>query len=36
MARTLKLEITESLKELKTLLGQQKTALGKERVQAIY
>ncbi len=36
MARPLKLEITESAAELKALLGRQKTAQGKERVQAIY
>lgn len=36
MPRPLKLDITESLDELKTLLGQQKSAQGKERVQALY
>ncbi len=36
MPRRLKLEIAESTQELKTLLGQQKTAFGKERVQALY
>jgi len=36
MPRRLNLEITESLEELKTLLGEQKTASGKERVQALY
>lgn len=36
MARPLKLEISESVEELKALLGSQKTAQGKERVQAVY
>ena len=36
MAGVFKLDITETVDELKTLLGQQKTALGKERVQALY
>lgn len=36
MARPRKLEITESADELKVLLGQQKTAQGKERMQASY
>lgn len=36
MPRQLKLEISESTEELKILLGQQKTAFGKERVQALY
>lgn len=36
MAGVFKLNITETVDELKTLLGQQKTAFGKERVQALY
>ena len=36
MAGVFKLDITETVDELKTLLGQQKTAFGKERVQALY
>ena len=36
MAGVFKLKITETASELKTLLGQQKTACGKERVQALY
>ena len=36
MAGVFKLKITETTSELKTLLGQQKTAFGKERVQALY
>jgi transposase len=36
MPRRLNLEITESLEELRTRLGEQKTAFGKERVQALY
>ncbi|MBE7383353.1 MAG: helix-turn-helix domain-containing protein [Leptolyngbya sp. SIO1E4] len=36
MARPLKLDIQESQAELKALLGKQKTAQGKERVQALY
>ena len=36
MARPLELEIQESQAELKKLLGNQKTAQGKERVQALY
>ena len=36
MARPLKLKIQESQAELKKLLGKQKTAQGKERVQALY
>jgi transposase len=36
MSRPLKLDIKESVADLKTLLGQQKTAQGKERVQALY
>jgi hypothetical protein len=36
MPRLLKLDIIENLDELKSLLGQQKTAFGKERVQALY
>ena len=36
MAGIFKLDITETLDELKTLLSQQKTAFGKERVQALY
>ncbi len=36
MAGVFKLKITETKSELKTLLGQQKTAFGKERVQALY
>ena len=36
MAGVFKLKITETTSELKTLLFQQKTAFGKERVQALY
>ena len=36
MAGVFKLDITETVDELKTLLGRQKTAFGKERVQALY
>ncbi|GAX45480.1 putative transposase [Tolypothrix sp. NIES-4075] len=36
MCRVLKLEIRETLSELQELLRKQKTALGKERVQALY
>ena len=36
MARLLNLDIQETEAELKQLLGRQKTAQGKERVQAIY
>ena len=36
MARPLRLDIQESQADLKTLLGKQKTAQGKERVQALY
>jgi len=36
MAGVFKLDITETVDELRTLLGQQKTAFGKERVQALY
>ena len=36
MAGVFKLEITETVEELKTLLGCQKTDSGKERVQALY
>jgi transposase len=36
MAGVFKLDITETVDELKTLLGQQRTAFGKERVQALY
>jgi hypothetical protein len=31
-----KLEITETIDQLKTLLNEQKTVFGKERVQALY
>lgn len=34
--RVVKIEIKETEEELKSLLGQQKTAKGKERVQALY
>ncbi len=36
MAGVFKLDITETVDELKTLLSGQKTAFGKERVQALY
>ena len=36
MAGVFKLKISETAAELKTLLFQQKTAFGKERVQALY
>jgi len=36
VAGVFKLDITETVEELKTLLGQQRTAFGKERVQALY
>jgi putative transposase len=36
MAGVLKLDITETIDQLKTLLAQQTTARGKERVQALY
>lgn len=36
MAGVFKLDITETVDELKSLLGEQKTAFGKERVQALY
>lgn len=36
MAGVYKLDIQESIKELQTLLRQQKTAQGKERVQLLY
>ena len=36
MAGVFKLKITETKPELRTLLGQQRTAFGKERVQALY
>lgn len=36
MSGVLKIDITESPTTLKTLLAQQKTATGKERVQALY
>ena len=36
MAGVFKLKIIETKSELKTLLGQQKTAFGKEREQALY
>jgi putative transposase len=36
MAGVFKLKITETASELKTPLFQQKTAFGKERVQALY
>ncbi len=36
MSGVLKINITESPETLKTLLGQQKTASGFERVQALY
>ena len=35
MARLLKLDIKESVEDLKILLGKQQTAQGKERVQAL-
>ncbi len=36
MAGVFKLDITETGDELRTLLGQQKTPFGKERMQALY
>ena len=36
MSGVVKIEITESSAALKTLLQEQKTAAGKERVQALY
>lgn len=36
MCGVVKIEITESEKVLKGVLGQQKSAFGKERVQALY
>lgn len=36
MSGVWKVDITESSETLKTLLAQQKTASGKERVQALY
>ena len=36
MSGVVKINITESGETLKSLLAQQKTALGKERVQALY
>ncbi len=36
MSRVIKLEINETLEELQELLRKQKTASGKERVQALY
>ena len=36
MSGVVKIDITESPAFLKTLLSQQKTATGKERVQALY
>lgn len=36
MSGVVKIDITESSETLKTLLAQQKTARGKERVQALY
>ncbi|MBA3923824.1 MAG: helix-turn-helix domain-containing protein [Nostocaceae cyanobacterium] len=36
MAGVFKLNIVETVEELKRLLGQQKTVFGKERVQALY
>lgn len=36
MSGVVKIDITESAQTLKTLLAQQKTATGKERVQALY
>ena len=36
MAGVFKLEITETIDQLKTLLNEQKTVFGKERVQALY
>ncbi|WP_193197781.1 hypothetical protein [Nostoc sp. MG11] len=36
MAGITKVEILESAEELHNLLRQQKTALGKERIQALY
>jgi len=36
MTGVVKIDITESAEDLKTLLREQKTAMGKERVQALY
>jgi hypothetical protein len=36
MSGVVKIDITESAQTLKTLLAQQKSAAGKERVQALY
>lgn len=36
MSGVVKIDITESIEELKTLLAAQKTAFAKERVQALY
>lgn len=36
MSGVVKIDITESPEWLKTLLARQKTATGKERVQALY
>jgi hypothetical protein len=36
MSGVVKIDITESVEELKALLAAQKTAFGKERVQALY
>lgn len=36
MSGVVKIDITESPETLKTLLAQQKTAAGKERVQSLY
>jgi len=36
MSGVLKIQITESAEQLRCLLGQQKTAAGFERVQALY
>lgn len=36
MSRVLSIQITESQEDLKRLLAQQKTASGKERLQALY
>jgi transposase-like protein len=36
MCGVVKIDITESVETLKTLLIQQKTAFGKERIQALY
>ncbi|MGL5194495.1 MAG: helix-turn-helix domain-containing protein, partial [Chroococcales cyanobacterium] len=36
MAGVLKLDIRESIEELKSLLAKQTTARGRERVQALY